>query len=419
MLHYGGTLRGRFTSQAVLHDIRFGMETEHDVHTKYLPEMVKNAVKEKAAEDEETLQTGLKLVSQVFSSDKENKKKKDVDVEVANDAKVLKTEQIIDVDRFTVDAYAETIIAMAKEVNAGAEKLQDAAKGVVKAMTTSSKDRPLSDVTALFARMSSDQTYSTVISPLMVSHAFTIDPYANDYDDYTAVDDYLLKSGIIVTDDDGCEINSGAAHMGSVDISANTYYRYCSICQTILFENLCVGKPFDAVDELIEKTYKLTAYFAKQFISSLPSAKQTRNFAKTMPDAVYIDKGISTGADLPMALDALLPQVDCTTNLTDNTVVSYLAVVLEKSEEYGKPVFGSEIEQVINGCVASEGIEYTELGRQTGRMAARVLRGESAEDIPYETISNSYLYVNPDALAAYGLTVPAELSERAIDVTAE
>ena len=109
-----------------------------------------------------------------------------------------------------------------------------------------------------------------------------------------------------------------------------------------------------------------------------------------------IDKGISTGADLPMALDALLPQVDCT-----------------------KPVFGSEVEQVINGCVASEGIEYTELGRQTGRMAARVLRGESAEDIPYETISNSYLYVNPDALAAYGLTVPAELSERAIDVTAE
>lgn len=132
-----------------------------------------------------------------------------------------------------------------------------------------------------------------------------------------------------------------------------------------------------------------------------------------------IDKGISTGADLPMALDALLPQVDCTTNLTDNTVVSYLAVVLEKSEEYGKPVFGSEIEQVVNGCVASEGIEYTELGRQTGRMAARVLRGESAEDIPYETISNSYLYVNPDALAAYGLTVPAELSERAIDVAAE
>ena len=132
-----------------------------------------------------------------------------------------------------------------------------------------------------------------------------------------------------------------------------------------------------------------------------------------------IDKGIATGADLPMALDALLPQVDCTTNLTDNTVVSYLAVVLEKSAEYGKPVFGSEIEQVKNGCVAAEGLEYVELGRQTGRMAARVLKGESAQDIPFETISNSYLYVNPDAMAQFGLTVPAELAERVNDVTAE
>ena len=132
-----------------------------------------------------------------------------------------------------------------------------------------------------------------------------------------------------------------------------------------------------------------------------------------------IDKGIATGADLPMALDALLPQVDCTTNLTDNTVVSYLAVVLEKSAEYGKPVFGSEIEQVKNGCVAAEGLEYVELGRQTGRMAARVLKGESAQDIPFETISNSYLYVNPEAMAQFGLSVPAELAERANDVTAK
>lgn len=125
-----------------------------------------------------------------------------------------------------------------------------------------------------------------------------------------------------------------------------------------------------------------------------------------------VDKGISTGADLPMALDALLPQVDCTTNLTDNTVVSYLSVVLEMSAEYGKPVFGSEIEQVVNGCVAAEGLEYTELGRQTGRIAARVLKGENAADIPYETISNSYLYVNEEALAQFGLTIPEELAER-------
>ena len=132
-----------------------------------------------------------------------------------------------------------------------------------------------------------------------------------------------------------------------------------------------------------------------------------------------IDKGISTGADLPMALDALLPQVDCTTNLTDNTVVAYLPLVMDMSNEYGKPVFGSEIEQVKLGCVAAEGIEYLELGRQTGRMAARVLKGESAENIPFEIITNSYLYVNRDAMAKYGIELPAELADRAIEVAAE
>ena len=134
-----------------------------------------------------------------------------------------------------------------------------------------------------------------------------------------------------------------------------------------------------------------------------------------------IDQGIQMGSDIPMALDALLPQVDCTTNLTDNTVVQYLPTVLEASLEAGKPVFGSEIEQVANGCVASEGIEYLELGRQTGRMAAKVLRGEAkASEIPFEIITNSYLYVNESAIAEFeSVVLPEELIERAIYVGAD
>lgn len=130
-----------------------------------------------------------------------------------------------------------------------------------------------------------------------------------------------------------------------------------------------------------------------------------------------IDKGISAGADIPLALDSLLPQVDCISNLTDNTVVSYLALVLEMAGEAGKPVFGSEIEQVKLGCAAAEGLEYLELGKQTGRMAARVLKGEQAQDIPFEQVTAPYLYINTTSMAQFGLTLPEELSSTAIDVT--
>ena len=129
-----------------------------------------------------------------------------------------------------------------------------------------------------------------------------------------------------------------------------------------------------------------------------------------------VESGISTTADIPLALDALLSKVDCLTNLTDNTVVSALALVLDKANAAGKPVFGSEIEQVKLGCAAAEGLDYIALGRQTGLMAAKVLKGEAkASEIPYEIITEPQLYVNSDALAKFGITLSDELAARAIE----
>ena len=123
----------------------------------------------------------------------------------------------------------------------------------------------------------------------------------------------------------------------------------------------------------------------------------------------------STKADIPLALDALLGKVDCLTNLTDNTVVSALALVLDKANAAGKPVFGSEIEQVKLGCVAAEGLDYIALGRQTGLMAAKVLKGEAkASGMTYEVISDPSLYVNAEALARFGITLSDDLAARAI-----
>ena len=127
--------------------------------------------------------------------------------------------------------------------------------------------------------------------------------------------------------------------------------------------------------------------------------------------------GISTGADIPLACDTLLPQVDCLTNLTDNTVVSYLAVVLDKANALGKPVFGSEIEQVKNGCIASEGVEYISLGQQTGRMAAQVLEGAFAGDIAFVSSEGGDMCYNPDVAETLGVTIPEADLARGIDVT--
>lgn len=127
-----------------------------------------------------------------------------------------------------------------------------------------------------------------------------------------------------------------------------------------------------------------------------------------------VAKGVSTASEIPLAADALIEKVDCMTNLTDNTVVNSLASILEKANEAKIPVFGSEVEQVKMGCLAAEGLDYVALGRQTGSMAAKVLKGEAkASEMAYETITEPSLYLNTKAAEALGIAITEELKEGA------
>ena len=129
--------------------------------------------------------------------------------------------------------------------------------------------------------------------------------------------------------------------------------------------------------------------------------------------------GVTAQSEVTQAADTLISHgVDCFSNLTDNNVVGVLASILEKTNEAGIPIYGSEVEQVKIGCVASQGIDYVKLGRQTGAMAAKVLKGEATcAQLPYETISEYELYINSEACASLSITLPEELSADAIEAS--
>lgn len=150
-------------------------------------------------------------------------------------------------------------------------------------------------------------------------------------------------------------------------------------------------------------------------INSQVQLKQYQEAAESYGFTI-VEKGISTGADISLALPVLLHQVDCISMLTDNTVVQYLDVVLDEAEEAGIPVFGSEVEQVSRGCVAAVGLDYVQLGYETGLMAARILDGESAREIPYMQFSESTVYYNSEVCAVLGLSLPESLLASATDM---
>ncbi|MEG1847820.1 MAG: ABC transporter substrate-binding protein [Lachnospiraceae bacterium] len=130
--------------------------------------------------------------------------------------------------------------------------------------------------------------------------------------------------------------------------------------------------------------------------------------------------GINTIAEVPTAVADMVGKVDCISNLTDNTVVSALQTVLEAAKTAKIPVFGSEVEQVKNGCVASMGIDYVALGKQTGAMAAKILKGEAtAAQLPYESISGASFYVNLAVAEQLGLTINETYLTEAVETFTE
>ncbi|HIV85745.1 MAG TPA: ABC transporter substrate-binding protein [Candidatus Monoglobus merdigallinarum] len=177
-------------------------------------------------------------------------------------------------------------------------------------------------------------------------------------------------------------------------------------------DKLPVEEQLKLIREILPEAQKIGILYTTSEANSVSTIEEYKEKAGAYGFEI-VERGITNAAEIPQAIDVLLPGVDCVTNMTDNTIVNNLPVLIEKAEAAGVPVFGSEEEQVAAGCVASAGIDYIELGRKAGVMAARILSGEDISGIPYETMTESKITINPDAAAAFNVELPQSVTDRA------
>ena len=180
-------------------------------------------------------------------------------------------------------------------------------------------------------------------------------------------------------------------------------------------DKLPVEEQLKMIREMLPQAKTIGIMYTTSEANSVSAIKEYEDLVGKY-DFELVTKGITTTADVSLAADDLLSKVDCITNLTDNTVVASLPTILEKANDKKIPVFGSEIEQVKIGCLAAEGIDYISLGKQTGKMAAQVLKGEKkASELNFETITTPGFYVNNKVAENLGITIPTDLSDNAVE----
>ncbi|RNE49104.1 ABC transporter substrate-binding protein [Corynebacterium alimapuense] len=125
---------------------------------------------------------------------------------------------------------------------------------------------------------------------------------------------------------------------------------------------------------------------------------------------------VTTANDIQQAVEAL-GDVDAIYVPTDNLVVSGIASLVQVAEQKQIPVIAAESGTVEGGAVATLGIDYTELGRQTGEMALRILEeGEDPATMPVETATEFTYVINEEAAQRQGVTIPEEILSEAESV---
>jgi putative ABC transport system substrate-binding protein len=90
--------------------------------------------------------------------------------------------------------------------------------------------------------------------------------------------------------------------------------------------------------------------------------------------------------------------------------------VVKVCEENKIPLFAADTDSVPRGAAAAVAIDYYRLGRQSGAMAAQILKGANPATMPIETLKDLRLVVNRKAAENMGVKLDEAVVERADQV---
>lgn len=156
---------------------------------------------------------------------------------------------------------------------------------------------------------------------------------------------------------------------------------------------------------------KIGVLYTTSEVNSVSNLKQFKALAPKYGFEIA-DVGITNSSEVASGAASLVAKgVDCVNNFTDNNVVNNLSTLLQATDSAKIPVFGSEIEQVKNGCLASVSIDFVALGKETGKMAAKILKGEAKPaDTPVYVVKEGKPVYSKAVMGKFGLTLPADYS---------
>ena len=129
-----------------------------------------------------------------------------------------------------------------------------------------------------------------------------------------------------------------------------------------------------------------------------------------------VESAAPKSSDVMIATKQLVGNVDAIYCPIDNTIISAVEAVIRVGIDAQIPVFAGDTDTVARGAVAAVGYDYFDLGRQTGDIVVRILKGEKPGSIDVKMAKGTNLFVNPKMAALMGIKIPEAVLARATKI---
>lgn len=126
-----------------------------------------------------------------------------------------------------------------------------------------------------------------------------------------------------------------------------------------------------------------------------------------------VESTVTNTSEVQQAAQYLADKVDVVYSPIDNTVASSMAVATEIFNNAKIPFYVSADSMVQDGGLATYGIDYTVLGKETAKMVAQIFGGADVSTMAVVKMNDMNIYVNTKTADAIGVEIPQSILEKA------
>lgn len=163
-----------------------------------------------------------------------------------------------------------------------------------------------------------------------------------------------------------------------------------------------ISKQVELLQKVMPNVKKVgIMYTTNERNSEVQVEEAQKEFAKAGIDV--LTKGISSTNDVQDTAKSLMSQTQVLFIPTDNMIVSAISLITELSKEMKVPVVGGSADIVEQGVLFTYGANYEALGRQTAKLAVRIIKGEDVSKVSSEYPKTLNVVANDDMAKTLGI----------------